>query len=110
MHRITERDGHYEITLTRGDTLILDITMESDGEPFEPTSGTVKFVMKPDYDAEATIEKTIPLETMELEIAPNDTKTLPIGERYVFDISYTDTAGNVDTFIEGVFRIAPEVG
>lgn len=110
MHRITERDGHYEITLTRGDTLVLDITMESDGEPFEPTSGTVKFAMKPDYDSTAAIEKTIPLETMELEIVPNDTKTLPIGERYVFDISYTDAAGNVDTFIEGVFRIAPEVG
>ena len=110
MHGITERDGHYEITLTRGDTLILDITMESDGEPFEPTSGTVKFTMKSDYDSTATIEKVIPLDTMELDIAPEDTKTLPIGERYVFGISYTDTAGNVDTFIGGVFRIAPEEG
>lgn len=110
MHTIRQTGaGRYEITLTRGDTLILDITMTADGEPFVPEAGTLVFAMKEDYDAAAAVEKSIPLDTMQLEIEPEDTKTLPIGERYAFDIAYTDQTGHVDTFIEGTFVIGHEV-
>lgn len=107
MYLIKEKiDGTYEILLTRGDTLILEIGMVKGDKPFEPEAGQIEFKMKGTYNAEnAILEKRIPLETMELEIEPNDTKLLPFGGRYAFGITYTDEQGHVDTFIKGILEI-----
>ncbi len=108
MHSI---DGN-NITLTRGDTLFLEITMTKDGEPFTPEEGSsVRFAMKKKYtDADSTaLIKTIPTDTLTLEIKPEDTKELQMKKTYVYDIEYTDTNGHVDTFISGTFTLAEEV-
>jgi hypothetical protein len=104
-------EGKYEIVLTRGDSLFLDVSMTAGDEPYTPEAGSVRFAMKEKYgdDVEVALEKQIPINTMLLEIKPADTKTLPMGKKYVFDIEFTDQAGNVDTFIEGTFKISNEV-
>ena len=102
-----------DISLTRGDTLILQIAMKRDGEPIMPQEGErVRFAMKNRYtdpDDEVLILKEIPLDTLILEIEPEDTKSLKFNKTYVYDIEYTDIFGHVDTFIEGSFTIAKEV-
>lgn len=111
------------ITLTRGDTLLLKVNMErtidNQKEPYIPTSGdTVRFALKhitlnskkTDYkDAEPLILKDIPINTMILELQPNDTKSLDAG-KYVYDIQITFANGRVDTFIENAnFILTKEV-
>ena len=109
---IITRDGKYQIKLTRGDTLQATITMENaDGEIYEPEAGDViRFALKKDFkNEEVLLEKTIPNETLELEILPEETKSLEFG-KYVFDIQIEFEDGRIDTFIsEGIFIIAPEV-
>lgn len=104
-------DGN-NITLTRGDTLFLEISMTKDGEPFTPETGSsIRFAMKKKYtDADSTaLIKTIPTDTLTLEIEPEDTKNLQMKKTYVYDIQYTDAEGHVDTFISGTFTLAEEV-
>ncbi len=99
------------ITLTRGDTLFLKINMEKDGESFTPEEGSVvRFAMKSSYeDDEPILLKDVPIDTLLLEIEPNDTKPLTMKKTYVYDIEYTDADGHVDTFIKGKFKISEEV-
>lgn len=115
-----EIDGT-NITMTRGDTLVADIAIKSaDGSEYTPATGEViRFAVKnttmvgggANYkDEEPIISKTIPLDTMQLVLAPEDTKPLKFGT-YVYDISITGTDGNVDTFITtSDFILTPEVG
>lgn len=101
------------ITLTRGDSLFLVIKMTKDGEEFIPEEGSeVRFAMKLNYsdpDDKVVLLKDIPLDSMLLEIEPEDTKSLPMKTSYVYDIQYTDAMGHVDTFIKGRFKISEEV-
>lgn len=101
------------ITLTRGDSLFLQITLEKNGEPYIPSEGSrIRFAMKRSYndpDSEVLLEKQIPLDTLILEIEPNDTKPFPMGKTFVYDIELTDEHGHVDTFISGNFTIGKEV-
>lgn len=100
-----------DITLTRGDSLFLQIVLKKDGAPFTPVTGSrIRFAMKRKYtDEEVLLEKEIPLETLLLEIRPQDTKPLSMGRTYVYDIEFTDEEGHVDTFISGNFTIGNEV-
>lgn len=111
MHRITQTgEGVYDIVLTRGDTLTITVGMKVNGQSYTPTTGSIRFAMKKTYSDETNIlEKTIPLDSLTLVILPTDTKNLPMDSKYVFDIQYTDQTGNIDTFIEGTFRIDHEV-
>ena len=99
------------ISLTRGDTLILQVEMYKEGEPYVPMTGdSVRFAMKQKYtDPECLIEKQIPMNTLVLELEPNDTKPLTMGQRYVYDIELTDALGRVDTFISGKIKLTSEV-
>lgn len=107
MHAI---DGT-NITLTRGDTLFLQIALTRDGESITPAEGSeVRFAMKRKYtDAEPVLVKTIPIGTLLLEIEPEDTQGLTMKAVYVYDIQYTDEYGHVDTPIQGTFTIGEEV-
>lgn len=101
------------IKLTRGDTLFAQISITKDGEAFTPEEGdSIRFAAKKritDKDTQVVINKKIPIDTLLLELEPQDTKSLPFNSNYVYDIEYTDSDGHVDTFIKGMLHIEPEV-
>lgn len=90
------------IQMTRGDTFIATLTLKyADDTDYTPEEGDeIRFALKRKYtDEETTIYKTIPNDTLILELEPNDTKTLSFGS-YVYDIQITHADGKVDTFID----------
>lgn len=101
-----------DITLTRGDTFIGTVSAtQKNGEPYEFVTGDkVRFAMKSKYtDAEPILNIDIPIDTMELVIKPEDTKSLKFGN-YVYDIQLTKANGIVDTFItKASIKITEEV-
>ena len=101
------------ISLTRGDTLYITISIFKNGEPYVPVEGDViRFAMKAKYkdpDEKILILKDIPTDTLLLKIEPEDTKELPFAKTYVYDIQLTNDEGDVDTFIVGTFTITEEV-
>ena len=107
------------ITMTRGDTLCVNVEMTLDGEPYVPSGNdSIRFALKTpkmtgsrsEYkDTEPLILKPIPIETCQLVLQPEDTKSLGFGQ-YVYDIEITMEDGTVDTFInEATMILAPEV-
>lgn len=111
-------DGN-KIKLTRGDTLRLKVDVQIDGEPYVPVTGdSVRFALKhPALNAAKTeyldttplIKKDIPIDTMVLELKPEDTKSLGFG-KYVYDVQITFADGTVDTFItKETFILTEEV-
>ena len=108
------------ISLTRGDTFRAQVTLlTEDGSPYVPTAGdSLRFALKhpqlnsdgTDYaDTNPLILKTIPTDTMILELEPEDTKSLGFGD-YVYDVEITLEDGTVDTFITAApFKLTEEV-
>ena len=108
-----------EITLTRGDTLEADITLQKGEDPYVIQEGdSIRFALKTkkmkadksDYE-EATplIVKEIPTDSMKLVLEPGDTKQLPFGD-YEYDIQVTLASGKVDTVIPAQkFKLTKEV-
>lgn len=100
------------ITLTRGDTLRLHLTLNNaDGTTYSPSEGdTIRFAAKTRYsDKDAVLYKEIPTDTLILTLDPSDTKNLGFRD-YVYDIQITYANGDVDTFIaEATLKIAAEV-
>lgn len=109
MHQISGTN----IILTRGDSLILELTLTRGGEPYTPAqTDSIRFAMKKSYkdpDSAVLINKQIPNDTLTLEIEPEDTKELPMNKTYVYDIELTDENDRVDTFISGTITLANEV-
>ena len=96
------------ITLTRGDTLECDISVEwEDGTAYEVQSGdSIRFRCTKRWGSEtALIEKDVTALT--LTIDPDDTDHLAFGE-YPFDVQLTTAAGKVDTFIKGKLILTEE--
>lgn len=94
------------ITITRGDSgAILVKIYNDDKTEYVPVEGdTVRFALKKNYtDAEPLLVKDIPISTMELILAPEDTKNLecgPVRGKYKYDIELVREQGTwVDTFI-----------
>lgn len=111
---MVEIDGTH-ITMTRGDTLItkINIRKSTDGEIFIPSEGdSVLFAVKKRFkDEESLIEKLIPIDTMILELKPEDTKQLDMPRDYFYDCSITRADGRVYTFInKAILSITEEVG
>lgn len=102
------------ITMTRGDTFKAQISLtDSEGRPYEPVEGDhIRFAVKKnwtDLDKNVLINKEIPTDTLILTLVPADTKDLEFGE-YVYDIQFSNSAGEVDTFIDrAVFILTEEV-
>lgn len=114
MHKITTvEDGKvYDIELTRGDSLLLTVAMQKNKQAYTPVEGeTVRFAMKYKYkDPDTTaLVVDIPIDTLILEIKPEDTKPFAMEKTYFYDIELTDINGRVDTFIEGKFTLTGEV-
>ena len=100
-----------KIFLTRGDTFQAEITIyqnDSETEVYTPEVGDkVRFALKRDkmtsgdrefVDKQPLILKNIPIDTMILELEPEDTKGLDFGT-YAYDIELESASGLVSTFI-----------
>lgn len=101
-----------KISLTRGDTAKIQVSIEIDDEIYTPQDGdVVRFAMKRNFkDQEPVlIIKDIPTDTMVLHIEPSDTKPLAYKKVYVYDIQITFANGDVRTFISGELELLPEV-
>lgn len=102
------------ITLTRGDSMQVQLELKKGDETFTPASGDViKFSVskvpkdKPGYSL--IISKTINNNTLILKLESADTADLAYGS-YLFDLEITYASGEVDTFAKGVFALTEEVG
>lgn len=110
-------DGN-KITMTRGDTLRVKVGIVVDGEEYSPQEfDVVRFAMKhsklnlsqTEYaDQEPLILKTIPNDSLILELFPSDTKGLGFGQ-YDYDVQITFSDGTVDTFISDKLKLTKEV-
>ena len=107
-----------DITLTRGDTLVAEIGIRRNDEPYTPVAeDSIRFALKhstmnADHseftDEQPLIRKEIPYDTLILKLDPADTKPYGFG-RYRYDIEITFEDGTVDTFIKGFFTLTEEV-
>lgn len=108
------------ITLTRGDSLFLQVGITRNGEQYVPREGdVVHFYLKHDnpryedaefQDQTPVISKVIPNDTLVLHLLPSDTRNLDFGV-YRYDIEITFADGEVSTFInDEFFRLKREVG
>lgn len=94
-----------KITMIRGDTVRIQLSItDADGEAYEPANGDIiRFALKKSYnDNEPILVKTIPNDTLLLELLPEDTKGLKFGNLngvYKYDIEITQEDGTVDTII-----------
>lgn len=103
------------ITMIRGDTAKIQVSIfDASGEIYEPQNGdSVRFAAKKKYtDSACVILKDIPIDTLLLQLDPDDTEPLGMGSshgKYVYDIKLTKADGTVDTFIRGVLILLEEV-
>ena len=113
MYSIKETDKGVDITLTRGDSLFLQLNLMKNDEVYTPEEGaSIRFAVKARYtdsDNNVIINKNIPIDTLILELKPQDTKNLPMKKTYVYDIELTDAQGHVYTFLFGTLTITEEV-
>ena len=100
------------ISMVRGDTLLLDIEVETVvDDNYIPAEGDVfVFAAKKNVgDYKPVIFKTIPTDTLKLRLDPADTNKLPFGD-YIYDIQARLASGYVDTIISrGTLKILQEV-
>lgn len=103
--------GH-KITLTRGDSMTLKLTLKKGGDDYEIQEGdSIRFAMSKYYlgedGYELIKEKTIPTDTLELSLSAEDTKVEP--REYNYDIQMSHQDGTIDTFISSTITITKEV-
>ncbi len=103
-------DEEQNITLTRGDTGIFNISLQTkDGQEYVPQEGdSLRFALGKSWGRDTLFVKPIPLDTCTLEIEPSDTKNLDF-KKYKYDIEFTDAAGHVTTILLGEFMVDKEV-
>jgi len=103
-------DEDQNISLTRGDTGIFHINLQSrDGEAYTPQQGdSLRFALGKNWGRDTLFTKQIPLDTCILEIEPQDTKELEF-KKYKYDIEFTDSYGHVSTILLGEFIVDKEV-
>lgn len=116
-------DNNNNITLTRGDTLTLTVTLLQEVEPVPPATeptiepyvpeqdDVIRFAVSKGYKTEPGYElklsKTIPHDT--LTFTCSGTETALDYRTYNYDVEITHADGCVDTFISGQLTITGEV-
>lgn len=100
------------ITLTKGDTMTLEVELTKDGEPYEPVEGdTLRFALSKGYVGQSGYElimtKAIPTDTLKFTVAAAETEVLQM-TTYVYDVEITHSDGAVDTIISGKLTITGE--
>ena len=105
-------DGNNNITLTRGDTLTLTLTLKRGTQTYTPEQGDViRFALSKGYKGEPAYELKLS------KVIPNDTLTFTLTSaetaldyrEYKYDIEITHSDGTVDTFISSTLTITGEV-
>ena len=101
-------DTQNNITLTRGDTAELTLTVKKNGVSYDFSSDYVQFTVKrTTVTQDIVIQKTFDTDT--IKILPDDTKNLTYTD-LKYDVQIIDTNGNVYTVIPPKhFIIAEEV-
>lgn len=116
-------DAQNNITLTRGDTLTLTVTLlkevapvppatEPTIEPYVPTADdAIRFAVSEGYKGEPGYElklsKPIPYDTLTFTCSSTET-TIDYGT-YNYDVEITHDDGTVETFISAKLKITGEV-
>lgn len=104
-------DGH-KITLTRGDTMTIMVSILKDNEPYEIQEGdSIRFALSTGYKAgpgyTLILSKEIPTDTLIFTLSSAETELAY--RNYNYDIEITHSDGSVDTFISSTLRIIGEV-
>ena len=104
-------DKSNNITLTRGDTLTLTVSLRKDNAPYVPTEGdSIRFAVSKGYKGQSDyalkLSKTIPNDT--LTFTCNAEETELDYAVYNYDVEITHEDGCVDTFISGKLTITGE--
>ncbi len=101
------------ITLVRGDTVEIPITIKTrGGDAYIPSEGDViRFALKENYDSEnVLIKKVLPNDGLILRLESCETKDLAVRKKpYVYDVELTAANGYVDTVVRGVVNVLEEV-
>ena len=119
---ITKTEKGYDMELTRGDTLTLEVGMSREIDPIPPATeptivpytpaenDVIRFAVSKGYKGdsgyELKIEKTIPHDTLKFTCSSEETSLDYMTYHYDVEITYAD--GTVDTFIEGSLTITGE--
>lgn len=105
-------DNQNNITLTKGDTLTLTVTLKRNGEDCTPEEGDViRFACSKGYVGEVgyklMFEATIPNDTLTVTIPTETTSALDY-KTYNYDVEVTHGDGSVDTVIVALLTITGE--
>lgn len=105
-------DGNNNITLTRGDTLTITVTLKKNNQTYTPEQGDeIRFALSKGFVGEPAYELKV------TKVIPNDTLTFTLTSEetmleyrsYNYDIEITHNDGSVDTFISAKLTITGEV-
>lgn len=104
-------DKSNNITLTRGDTLTLTVSLLEDNAPYVPTEGdSIRFAVSKGYKGQSDyalkLSKTIPNDTLTFTCLSEETEL--DNAVYNYDVEITHEDGCVDTFISGNLTITGE--
>lgn len=115
-------DGNNNITLTRGDTLTLTVSLMHEVDPIPPATtptiepyvpeegDEIRFAVSKGYKTEPGYElklsKTIPNDTLTFTCSSSETSL--DYRSYNYDVEITHADGCVDTFISGKLTIVGE--
>lgn len=105
-------DNNNAITLTRGDTLTITLTLKKNGQTYTPEQDdTIRFALSEGFLGETSYrlikEVTIPNDTLTFTLSATDTALAY--NSYNYDIQVTHGDGTVDTFISSTLTITGEV-
>lgn len=101
-----------KIQLTRGDTMILELTLNDEkGDPYEPiATDKIYFRVKRNATAkDILIEKEVPYDTMILQLNEADTKNLKFGVYYYEIELVTETDYHFTAIANTEFEITEEL-
>lgn len=107
------------VTMYRGDSRTLRVTVTSGGSPVDLTGYSIAFTVRPDEDADAVITKSSadPTEInitdaangrLEIYLQPADTENLQL-RSYDYDVEITSPTGVVSTVVVGTLTILKDI-
>ena len=105
-------DGGNNITLTRGDTLTLTVTLKRGAAAYTPEpDDVIRLAISEGYVGETAYKlkysATIPNNTLTVTVPASETVKLDY-RRYYYDVEITHGDGCVDTVISGTLTITGE--
>lgn len=106
-------DDRQNITLTRGDTLTLTVTLKKGDQTYDPEDGDViRFACSSGYKGdllyELKFQAEVPNDTLTFSVGPTVTGVLDYGA-YNYDVEITHGDGSVDTVLSARLIITGEV-